>query len=303
MDTRIRGRFTARAIACAATGAMSLLAGGAGALAAQDQQPAAAPPAAAPAEPVRDTTNLPPARQVIDKYIKAIGGEAAIRSKTSRHVKGSVTFSGADDKGTIEIWSAAPSKYLFELDYPGAGPARRGYDGKTGWQINQATGPQTLGGKQLDELREQASFYVVLHEPKDVPTIETVAREEFANKPCYTVRTVTGTGREVLEHFDIDSGLLIGTTTKRSFGDNDIDWVTTMSDYRATDGVQMPMSVSQRGMGVEVKFVFDTVEYDNVAPSVFDLPPEIRAMVVDQPKLPRPQPQTGQKDAPKGGGQ
>ena len=58
-----------------------------------------------------------------------------------------------------------------------------------------------------------------------------------------------------------------------------IEVTTVATDYRDFGGITLPAKVVQRMLGQEQQLVVDTVAYDQVDPSVFELPGEIRALV------------------------
>ena len=58
--------------------------------------------------------------------------------------------------------------------------------------------------------------------------------------------------------------------------------VTTTSvegDYKKFGNVLQATTMVQKMMGVEQKLTLSTVEYDNVAPSAFELPAPIKALI------------------------
>ena len=63
--------------------------------------------------------------EIIEKYLAATGGRAALGKLTSRTVVGSLTITSpvGDLSGTVEVYSKAPNKSrtLIKLDVPGVG--------------------------------------------------------------------------------------------------------------------------------------------------------------------------------------
>jgi hypothetical protein len=50
----------------------------------------------------------PTLEQILDKYVQALGGKAALLSPTSRVMKGAIEAPAIGAKGTIEIYAKAP---------------------------------------------------------------------------------------------------------------------------------------------------------------------------------------------------
>ena len=64
--------------------------------------------AGGPQQKERSAASMPPARQLIDRHIKEIGGREAIMAQVSSHVTGTVTMPAAGLTGTLEGFHAKP---------------------------------------------------------------------------------------------------------------------------------------------------------------------------------------------------
>src|SRR4029450_2982176 len=84
-------------------------------------------PSAAPKE--KGEVALPPAKEIIAKYVKALGGRDAILKYTSTHVKGNFDVPAQGIKGSLEVFAAKPDKLKVKIDLPGVGIALYGHDG------------------------------------------------------------------------------------------------------------------------------------------------------------------------------
>src|SRR5687768_9331244 len=56
--------------------------------------------------------SMPTADQIIDDYVKASGGKAAIEKLTSRETKGTFEVPALSASGTLEAFAKAPNKNL-----------------------------------------------------------------------------------------------------------------------------------------------------------------------------------------------
>jgi len=93
-----------------------------------ESKPEAERSAAASPKPV-----LPPADQLLDKYLAAVGGEAALQKVTSLVEKGNITANGR--QLPIEVYAKAPDKRLSVMHLPN-GESITAFDGKQGWLSN-----------------------------------------------------------------------------------------------------------------------------------------------------------------------
>lgn len=226
--------------------------------------------------------DLPDARVLRERHIEAVGGRAALERFQSSHAVGKFEIPAQGIHGALEVFAAAPNHLLVTIDVTGIGMVRTGYDGEVGWTIHPATGPMVMEGRQLDQIRQQADFYGILHPERYVASAETVEETEFAGQPAYKVKVVTHWDEEYFEFYDKETGLLTGSIRHQESPMGAIEVTTEAKAYRDFGGVRAPARVAQRMLGQEQLLTIDEVEYDQVDAALFDLPNEIRTLVSEQ---------------------
>ena len=258
------------------------------ALFAQAPQPAPAPapaqPAPATAPKAKETTkadqaNLPSARSIVDRHITAVGGKAAILAHSSSRATGTFTVASAGMTGAIEVFAAKPDKSMVKISIPGVGEVVEAYDGKNGWTMSAMTGPMLLEGKQLDEKRFDTDFFGELHDSSRYESMTTVERSDFDGRPCYKVRLVRKGGGEDFEFYDVATGLKAGRIATRETPMGTVTGTSTEGDYKKFGNLLQPTTVKNTMMGVQQLITITTIEYDNVSPSVFEPPAQIKALI------------------------
>ena len=60
-------------------------------------------------------TGTPTLEQILDKYVQALGGRAALEKVNSRASKGTFTSNHLKTTGPIELYAKAPNKWLMVL--------------------------------------------------------------------------------------------------------------------------------------------------------------------------------------------
>jgi len=235
-------------------------------------------PAAAPKE--KSETTLPPAKEIIAKYVKALGGKDAILKYTSTHVKGAYEIPAQGITGTLEVFAAKPDKLKIKVDLPGLGQILSGYDGKVGWSIDPALGPMVMDGKRLDQLKKEANYYSALHDDNDFKSMETVELTPFEGKDCYKLKLVRQSGDEATEFYDTKTGLLLGIIASQESPLGSMLVTSTASDYKKFGNLLMAAKTIQKVAGIQQVMTVDSVEYNKVADSEFELPAPIKALVV-----------------------
>ena len=235
---------------------------------------APAGPASAPA------AALPPAQQIVDRYVAAIGGRAALQRIQSYRATGLFEMPAQGMKGDLELAAARPNKLAMKITMPGMGEIVQGYDGTVGWAVNPMQGPRLLEGKELAQLQEEADFDNLFRGATSVRSRETIGRAELGGQPCYQVRTVRRSGSESVECYSVETGLLVGTTAKRDTPMGQIESVTLVSDYQDFGGIKIPTRsrIQIPAMSAEQVLSFSNVEFDKVDPAAFARPAAVEAM-------------------------
>jgi hypothetical protein len=193
------------------------------------------------------TRDAPSVDQILDRYIRAIGGSQQAAKLTSFIAKG--TYSGydtSDDKVPIEIYAKAPDQRTSILHAPvGDGKTKDGttvFDGRAGW-INDAhtlVPMLMMTGGNLDGARVDAA----LNFPGGLKQTLTDWRGGFPETSIdgHDVQVIQGTSgkSKVKLYFDKQSGLLVRqvrySQTLVGINPTQADY----SDYRDVAGVKLP---------------------------------------------------------------
>lgn len=247
---------------------------------AQATRPAPATGQASSAQDVSPQAGLPDARALINKFVTAIGGRAAVLSHKSEHQTGTVVYSQSGLAGTIETFGAADPDRAFEkVTLAGVGDVTSGFDGQHGWSIDPMIGPRLMVGDELDETKLDSTFYAELRDPKIYPAVRTIERTDFEGHACYKVSVTSATGITDFDYYDASSGLRVGFEQTRDTPMGKLKPTTVLGDYKKFGNLLQPTTLVQRLEGVEEKVTVESVEYDTVSPSVFELPAPIKALI------------------------
>jgi len=211
----------------------------------------------------------PPAEQIIDKYLRAIGGAERLANLKSFLATGtSVGFGGFGGGAQVSVYAKAPDQRAPIIDFkdtPGRGDTTRSYDGQRGWLRTPLNilGEYELSGGELDGARLDAELsfpgqikQVLTKLRVSLPTTisDLPAPSSQASKEDNAgigqdrlVDVVQGVGpRDLLVtlYFDHESGLLLRMVR---YAKSPIGRVPTMvdySDYRDVGGIKMPFRMT-----------------------------------------------------------
>jgi hypothetical protein len=193
----------------------------------------------------RKAPSLPSIDDIISRYIRAIGGEAAIQKIKTRISRGTETTANRmtlPQATPIEIYQTTANKLLIIRSNP-RGTTMEGFDGVKGW-AKETRGLRELAGRELADARRDADLLRYVNLRATYPQMRVLAKEKVGGREAYVVgATSRDDSREKL-YFDAQTGLLIRryVAFKTAFGT--IPEVTGFDDYRLVNGVRLPFSIT-----------------------------------------------------------
>lgn len=202
-----------------------------------------APVLEVPDEITEQAPGAPPANQILDKYLQALGGTERLAGMTSFVAKG--TYQGYDDpeKRPLEMYAKAPDERAVIVQ-TGNGPSTATYDGHSSWiaapDTDQPQPVMTLTGGDL----QGAKLDATLSFPAGIKQAFSQWRVGFpATINDRDVQVVQGSNPSetpVKFYFDQQSGLLLRvvryTNLPVGLNPTQIDY----ADYRDVAGVKLP---------------------------------------------------------------
>jgi len=226
---------------------------------------------------------LPPAKDLIAKFLAATNAGPVMAKHQSVRTKGKFEMPAAGVSGELEISQARPNKTMMRIDIGGVGQIEQGFDGTTAWSINPMEGPRIVSGKELDAIREESTFGASSRQGPNVASAETVEKTDMNGEPCYKVRVTWKSGRETFDCYSVASGLLIASVGKQESPMGTVEVTRLLSDYKDFGGQKIATRLTQQVMGNEQVLIFNTVDYDAADPASFEMPPAIKALAEKKP--------------------
>jgi len=190
--------------------------------------------------PTSEKAPLPEVDQILNKYVEALGGKAAIEKTRTRLIKGTIEAHLVPNS-PIEISQQAPDKIQFVITTPKA-MITQGYNGAEGW-VSDPRGIRPLDGSALAALKQEADFYRVLHLPERYTRMRVRGREKVRDRDVYVVVATTPDHNSERLYFDVETGLLLRSVMYIPTMIGAIPETTDYDDYRAVDGVKIPFKV------------------------------------------------------------
>ena len=231
------------------------------------------------------TPDLPTVDEIIDGYIRAVGGATAIEEITSRREQGTLTSGGKSSQ--IEIVSRDPGQQVI-LQRDPAGLSRRVFDGREGWLSMAGRPVREMHGGELDVARVDADLHLPLHIRKVCGDLRLENRMRIGEHTTYTVSCADKGRRFIDLYFDEDTKLLVRMMRYQESPLGRLPTQIDYDDYRDAGGIRIP-------------FRRITTQADGSAITQLE---QVESNVpIDPAEFARPMPHAGSKPSDKSAGQ
>lgn len=183
------------------------------------------------------TSPLPTAEQLLDKYVQAVGGAAAIDKVTSRVMKGTIDVGGKSLP--IDIYCKDPEKRISFTHMP-EGENITAFNGREGWLGVPGRPLREMHGSDLDGAALDADLHLATHLKQMFTGTNVVGTEKIGEHETYELVGQRDGRPPIQLYFDEHSGLLVRLVR---FGETALGWLPTQieyADYRDAGGVKIP---------------------------------------------------------------
>lgn len=183
---------------------------------------------------------VPTVKQILDKYVAAIGGRTAYEKIKTRFFKGTIEISPMGIKGTVESSAAAPNKTYTKANLSGIGDLIDGFDGTNGWSINPIQGNHDKTNEELAQAKILNDFYREINLDKLYSNLTFKGTEKVGENTAYVITgTPAGLEPETF-YFDTTSGYLLRSDATIISPEGKMPTKTFYEDVREVDGIKLP---------------------------------------------------------------
>jgi outer membrane lipoprotein-sorting protein len=201
------------------------------------------PPAQEPDEISEQAPGAPSVDQILDKYIRALGGAERLAGLTSFVAKGNFDAYSISEKGTAEIFAKVPDQRTV-ITHTASGDTTTTFDGRAGWVAAPATLTPVpvlaLTGGDLDAARLDADLLFSARLKQALVEWRVGVPATVDDRQVQVVQGTSSARLPVKLYFDSESGLLVRlvryTDSPVGLNPTQIDY----ADYREVAGVKMP---------------------------------------------------------------
>ena len=216
--------------------------------------------------------SVPTATEILARHEAAIGGKDVIGRVKSISMLTTTHMANNDLPGTVVLLDGIA--YRTELNFNGAKMVQC-YTATGGWMVNPMAGiiaPAPMPDDQYQAGRSQIYVGGDLHDYAAPGNKLELLDHNFGT---YTVKLTTGGNIESTFVIDASTYLIKSVTRRGRIQDQDVNIVTTLSDYRKTGiGLVIPYAITvDLGGQLSLNITVDQVEVNKpVDPAICDLP-------------------------------
>jgi zinc protease len=192
-------------------------------------------------------------KTVLDNYIKAIGGEKAVKTVKTISFTGTGTIPQAPAPLKLTVKKDNKNQSLSKIEMEGMGELNK--------QVINAKGGYTVQQGQrkdltADELTEKRANLAIFDELKLLTKTDLVLDgiEPINGSDAYAIKN----GKSTL-YYDVKSGLKVLDSKIVERGDKKMTVTTTYNDYRDVKGVKIPFEIIMN-QGMELNFKMTEVK-------------------------------------------
>jgi hypothetical protein len=195
---------------------------------------------------------------ILNKYIQALGGRAALERVTTRVKTGTLVAQGGM-KAPLEVYEKAPNKTLTIFRAP-HGTNQMGFDGALGWAKTPEQGLREEAGQQLDHIRSEAEFHKELKLKERYSKMTLLGLAQLDNREAYVIEAAPPRGQPEKLYFDQQTGLLVRMDIVPDLGQEKMQMQMYFEDYRVVDGVKLPFAIRRARPGFTWTYQFDEIK-------------------------------------------
>ena len=184
-----------------------------------------------PLEPIQQASGQPPADQILDRYLQAIGGPQRVAALTSFTAKGNYMAYDDVEKNPLEMYARAPGQRTI-ISHSHAGDITWTVDGRSAWVAAPVTDKPVpvldITGQDLDGVKLESEVLFPARIKQALTNWRTGFPATIDDREANIVQGTTANGGTATLCFDAETGLLIRLVR---FANSPVGHLVTRVDY------------------------------------------------------------------------
>lgn len=216
-------------------------------------------------------SKLPSVDNILDRFVQALGGHAALEKVTSMSFTGILNVSDLKTPGTTTEYFRYPNLFAFVAEIPGYGTVRTVYDGKAAWSVDPKGEVSEISGPQLSDMSRRSDIHWNLKLKQFYPDLKVIGSEKVNGMDAWALESTVDSWTFHF-YFDAVTGLLVRFDTDTHKPDEGVTSVL-IGDYRPVGKVRFSFAASMAGARGGWKRQLNEVKFNEpIDESVFARP-------------------------------
>jgi hypothetical protein len=212
------------------------------------------------------------ADQILENYIKAIGGREAWKKLTTRISTGTIDVPAMNLSGLVMVKEKAPNRSVFTVNFNGA-VFQQGFDGATGWSSDPQNGLREQTGDELAETKRDSDFYHPLDLKQVYSKITVTGTDKIDDRDAYVVEASSGELGTDRIYFDAQNGLVLRIVGQHHTLEGPATFTEDFRDFREVDGIRLPYTVHQESPSSTFTIKFTEIRHNEaIDDAIFSKP-------------------------------
>jgi hypothetical protein len=229
--------------------------------------------------PASGTAQTPTVDDIVDRYVQTIGGRDAVLAATSSRTLGRMEIPAAGMSGEIEVLIAGPGDMIQRSSIAGFGESTSGMTGGRAWSVDPMQGARLVDGAEAEQMQHSADPSVALRDARHFTSREVMGERDIDGERCIEVRFVWQSGREMVDCFSIESGLIVASRSTIDSPMGSVEATTRVKEYRDFGGIRTPTLMLQDIGPFQQRITIESVEYGTVTRADVAPPAQIRTLL------------------------
>jgi zinc protease len=196
------------------------------------------------------------AKEILKKYITAIGGEDFLRNVNDRITDMKGVVQGIETE--IMFYQKVPNK-LCQKIIVGEVVQKIIYDGTKGMKIIGESS-QEITGNELIKLSFDAIMNLILDPEIYNIKLRYEGLESINERDTYKILLALPNGTEWLQYYDMETGLKIRDSKDIVTPQGNYKQITEFNDYRTIEGIRYPFKIKQYLGNQTLDFTIETIQ-------------------------------------------
>lgn len=181
------------------------------------------------------------ARQVIDRYLEAIGGKQALLGLKDKITVMNGKMQGFDIVSTL--FQKAPNKFLMKRTFSDASQILY-FDGQKGIE-KSPNGEREISGPELEKLRFQSDISAMARLDEHRVTANLLSKLSGKEGEQYKIELVFPSGQKIIQYYDAVTWFKTREELTFTMPQGEMIQELVYSDYRDVSGMKFPFSIQQ----------------------------------------------------------